>query len=400
MNRMRGSSRRTMPEEPTWGLVIHALGAAFGVQVGEHVLNGRRPATCGRRPTACPVPWSLANNARGGAAGRSRSDPRGGAQALRVPARPLAEAPTGSGGQYRPGLCRGRRRRAAAELLAGRPLPPAVCAPQEYRPTWLLHKSDLLTGETREMFEIYRRAGWPLLSPAASRGGIWTTSALVRPGEPDHRHFWCRQSSLLNALEPGLGLRVGSGKRGNGQRPSHDARLPPGPAGRRRLGRRHSRYARPVCLGRSPRARPSRLPELEPYIGRCQHSNCVHRRAGLRDCTRGSRERDPPLAAGQLPRDLEHCTLRTDRRQPHRVPRLRSAPDDSSSMRVTSLTLVRNVRRPVKVFRSRPWQPWPRPPPCRAASLQSRAPHTATYLPLLSGSTVRPCTTGMRQMLV
>ena len=27
-------------------------------------------------------------------------------------------------------------------------------------------------------------------------------------------------------------------------------------------------------------------------------------------------------------------------------------------MRVTSLTLVRNVRRPVKVFRSRPWRPW------------------------------------------
>ena len=29
MNRMRGSSQRTMPEEPTWGLVIHALGAAL-----------------------------------------------------------------------------------------------------------------------------------------------------------------------------------------------------------------------------------------------------------------------------------------------------------------------------------------------------------------------------------
>src|SRR4051794_38179538 len=30
-----------MSEEPTWGLVIHALGVAFGVQVGERVLESR-----------------------------------------------------------------------------------------------------------------------------------------------------------------------------------------------------------------------------------------------------------------------------------------------------------------------------------------------------------------------
>ena len=64
-----------------------------------------------------------------------------------------------------------------------RPLPPAGCAAGI--PPHLVTKSDLLTGETREMFEIYRRAGWPLHHQ--QRHG----------GESDDVTRWCDRVSLI-----------------------------------------------------------------------------------------------------------------------------------------------------------------------------------------------------------
>ena len=176
----------------------------LGVQVGEHVLSSRRSGNLRKAADGLSSPVVSEHRHRGGAAGRSRSDPRGGAQALRVPARPLAEAPTGSGGQYRPGL---------VAVAAAEPQPNFSLTPPSLRaagipPHLVATKSDLLTGETREMFEIYRRAGWPLLHQQRHGGESPDDRGARRPGEPDHRHFWCRQSSLLNALEPGLGLRA------------------------------------------------------------------------------------------------------------------------------------------------------------------------------------------------
>jgi ribosome biogenesis GTPase len=139
-------------------------------------------------------------------------------------------------------------------------------------------KADLLTSSTWEQFLIYESAGWPVLFNSSVSGeGLEAVHALVR----DRMSLitgtsGVGKSSLLNALEPGLGLQVGqvSEATGKGKHTTRDFRLISLTAGGWVADTPGMRdlYVwdvprEMVYLG---------FPELEPYLGRCRFANCRH----------------------------------------------------------------------------------------------------------------------------
>ncbi len=84
------------------------------------------------------------------------------------------------------------------------------------------------------------------------------------------------KSTLLNALEPGLGLRVRRGERLHRQGTAHHPLCPAHPprAGGLPGGHPRAAPARPVAGARG-RARPA-VPEFRPYLDRCKFGNCAH----------------------------------------------------------------------------------------------------------------------------
>jgi ribosome biogenesis GTPase / thiamine phosphate phosphatase len=273
-----------MANEPVWGLVTHAIGAAFEVQIED------RTFTC-----------NVTGNLRKGA-GRLSSPVVVGDQVL---VEPLGD---GAGlirsvAPRRSEFRRVRPRKPTQVMAANIDQALVAVAAAEPQPSFALvdrfllavrvaglpahlviTKADLLTDAVREQFDIYTRAGWPLLSTSSATGeGLDAVHGLVK----DRVSLitgtsGVGKSSLLNALEPGLGLRIGevSEATGKGKHTTRDFRL--------------IRLSGGGWVADTPGMRdlyvwdvPRELvhlgfPELEPYLGRCRFANCAHR--GEPDC--------------------------------------------------------------------------------------------------------------------
>jgi ribosome biogenesis GTPase len=143
-----------------------------------------------------------------------------------------------------------------------------------------LNKVDLgVAPELSERLELYRRLGYPVVLASANDGrGLeelrrhlaGRTSALLGPSGVG-------KSSLLNALEPGLALRVSAISRttGKGRHTTSGTLVVPlsgggriaDTAGIRALAMGGAAAGRLDCCFR----------ELEPHLGRCFHADCGHR---------------------------------------------------------------------------------------------------------------------------
>jgi ribosome biogenesis GTPase / thiamine phosphate phosphatase len=267
-----------MPTEPTWGLVTRAIGAAFDVQVATKTLS-------------CNVTGNLRKDA-----GRISSPVVVGDQVL------VEELPDGTGliRAVAPRLSEFRRVRARKPpqvVAANIDQALVAVAAAEPAPNFALvdrfllavrvaglpvhlvvTKSDLLGPEVREAFGIYERAGFSVLFTSSVTGeGLEAVRALVK----DQVSLitgtsGVGKSSLLNALEPGLGLQVGqvSEATGKGKHTTRDFRLIP--------------LAEGGWIADTPGMRdfyvwdvPREMvylgfPELEPYLGLCRFANCGH----------------------------------------------------------------------------------------------------------------------------
>jgi ribosome biogenesis GTPase len=273
-----------MPVETEWGLVVHALGAAFAVQIGDKVLSCSTTGNLRKGADRLSSPVVVGDRAR---------------------VEELAEG-TGVIREVAPRRTEFRRVRRnkptqviAANidqaLIAVAAAEPAPSFPLVDRfllavrvagltPHLVVTKTDLLSPETRAHFEIYPPAGFPLLYTSSVTGeGLEAVHALVR----DRVSLiigtsGVGKSSLLNALEPGLGLRVGtvSEATGLGKHTTRDFRLIPLAAGGWAAD---TPGMRDLNVWDVPRELVHvGFPELEPYVGRCRFANCGH--AGEPDC--------------------------------------------------------------------------------------------------------------------
>jgi ribosome biogenesis GTPase / thiamine phosphate phosphatase len=137
-----------------------------------------------------------------------------------------------------------------------------------------------LTGEAaaRQHFSAYHAAGYPILyTSARERGGLdalrevicGASSVLTGPSGVG-------KSSLLNALQPGLGLRIGevSAAVGRGRHTTTTAELIPLDCGGYVAD---TPGLREVGLWRvEPEELPACFPEFEPFLGGCRFASCTH----------------------------------------------------------------------------------------------------------------------------
>jgi ribosome biogenesis GTPase len=139
-------------------------------------------------------------------------------------------------------------------------------------------KMDLLTPTARDYFAIYERAGWPVLFTSSVSGeGLEAVRELVR----DRISLitgtsGVGKSSLLNALQPGLGLQIGqvSEATGKGKHTTRDFRLIPLECGGWVAD---TPGMRDLYVWDVPRELvPLGFPELEPYLDGCRFTNCGH----------------------------------------------------------------------------------------------------------------------------
>lgn len=187
----------------------------------------------------------------------------------------------------------------------------------ELEPLICINKFDLVDGEppfaeseqVRTRFAVYRQGGFRLLFASAERGdGLEDLREMLT----DRRSVFCGpsgvgKSSLLNAVAPGLSLRVGEmGKVTHKGRHTTTSitllELPFGGWVADTAGLRQFAFVRESCdtcpcdrpLGKhgkvancpiklSPNSAVKRehiaaaFPELHPYLGKCKYSNCSHR---------------------------------------------------------------------------------------------------------------------------
>lgn len=155
-----------------------------------------------------------------------------------------------------------------------------ICESSGLDPLIVANKVDLLgAGAARDLFRPYERAGYPVLYTAARQGvGVdalceaicGRVSALAGPSGVG-------KSSLLNAVQPGLGLRVGAVSQAvdKGRHTTVTAQLIPlecgghvaDTPGLRELG----------LWGVDPEELDGYFPELRPYLGTCRYGNsCTH----------------------------------------------------------------------------------------------------------------------------
>jgi ribosome biogenesis GTPase len=144
----------------------------------------------------------------------------------------------------------------------------------------VLNKTDLAeeNPEFRELSRLYRKIGYSVLETSAVSGdglerlknllcsGI---SALVGPSGVG-------KSSLLNAIEPGLGLRTGelSQKQGRGRHTTVSARLIPLGCGG--LVADTPGFSDVGVWGAEPRELEGCFPEFDPFREDCQFRGCSH----------------------------------------------------------------------------------------------------------------------------
>jgi ribosome biogenesis GTPase len=145
-----------------------------------------------------------------------------------------------------------------------------------------LNKVDLGVGPSLAgRLDLYRQLGYPVVLASATTGaGLdqlrnclgGRTSALLGPSGVG-------KSSLLNALEPGLGLRVSEISRatGKGRHTTSGTRLVPldGPAGGAIADTAGIRAM--ALTGAAPDRLDWCFREFRPYLGRCFHADCTHR---------------------------------------------------------------------------------------------------------------------------
>jgi len=177
----------------------------------------------------------------------------------------------------------------------------------ELEPLVCINKCDLVDGEPlRARFAVYRQCGFRLLFTSAENGGgVEALKAALR----DRRSVLCGpsgvgKSSLLNAVAPGLSLRVGDvgGVTHKGRHTTSSITLLELPFGgwvADTAGLRQFAFVRETCetcpcdrpmgkdgncpVRRSPNSvvKPEHItaafPELHPYLGKCKYSNCTHR---------------------------------------------------------------------------------------------------------------------------
>jgi ribosome biogenesis GTPase len=273
-----------MLTEPEWGLVTHAMGASFGVEIGDRTLSCNTTGNLRKEADRLSSPVVVGD---------------------RVLVEELAD---GSGmiravAPRRSEFRRVRHRKPTQVMAANIDQALIAVSAAEPQPNFSLvdrfllavrvaglpahlvvTKSDLLTPATRANFEIYSSAGWPLLfTSSVTAEGLDAVHDLVR----DRVSLitgtsGVGKSSLLNALQPGLGLQVGqvSEATGKGKHTTRDFRL--------------IRLVGGGWVADTPGMRdlyvwdvPRELihlgfPELEPYLGLCRFSNCAHR--GEPDC--------------------------------------------------------------------------------------------------------------------
>ncbi|HEX2190017.1 MAG TPA: ribosome small subunit-dependent GTPase A [Longimicrobiaceae bacterium] len=155
-----------------------------------------------------------------------------------------------------------------------------ICESSGLDPLIVANKTDVLGPEAaRELFRPYERAGYPVLYTAAREGrGVdalrdaicGRTSALTGPSGVG-------KSSLLNAVQPGLGLRVAAVSQAvdKGRHTTVTAQLIPlecggyvaDTPGLRELG----------LWGVDTEELDGYFPELRPYLGTCRYANsCTH----------------------------------------------------------------------------------------------------------------------------
>ncbi|MBV9774088.1 MAG: ribosome small subunit-dependent GTPase A [Gemmatimonadetes bacterium] len=155
-----------------------------------------------------------------------------------------------------------------------------ICESSGLEPRIVVNKVDRVApGEAQALFAPYERAGYPVLYTAAKQGvgvdelrGIicGRTSALTGPSGVG-------KSSLLNAVQPGLGLRVAaiSEAVNKGRHTTVTAQLLPlecggyvaDTPGLRELG----------LWGVDPDELDTYFPEFEPHLGTCRYtSSCTH----------------------------------------------------------------------------------------------------------------------------
>jgi ribosome biogenesis GTPase / thiamine phosphate phosphatase len=273
-----------MSTEPGWGLVIHAMGAAFVAQVGERALTcnttGNIRKDAGRISSPVVVGDRVLVEELADGAGLIRE------------VAPRRTEFRGVRARKPPQVMAANIDQALVAVAAAEPAPNFALVDRFLLavrvaglPAHLVvTKSDLLASPTREQFAIYEHAGWPVLFTSSVTGeGLEAVHALVK----DRVSLitgtsGVGKSSLLNALQPGLGLEVGevSEATGKGKHTTRDFRLIPlreggwvaDTPGMRDL------YVwdvprELVVLG---------FPELEPYYGHCRFANCRH--TGEPDC--------------------------------------------------------------------------------------------------------------------
>lgn len=145
-----------------------------------------------------------------------------------------------------------------------------------------LNKADLGIGPALEArLDVYRGLGYPVVLTSATTGAgleelrgrlAGRTSALLGPSGVG-------KSSLLNALEPELGLRVSaiSGATGKGRHTTSSTRLVPlaGPGGGAIADTAGIRAL--AVEGAATGQLDHCFREFRPYLGGCFHEDCTHR---------------------------------------------------------------------------------------------------------------------------